>query len=57
MRVFDDELQMQIEHFRDVSGRAMTAQEQSAADDWATQTSVRLDEINARIGVLLSRLF
>jgi hypothetical protein len=56
-RVFDDELQMLIEHFRDVSARALTAQEQSAVEGWMTQMSTRLEEINARIGVLLARVF
>jgi hypothetical protein len=56
-RVFDDELQEQLEHFRMVCGHAMTAQDQATADSWTLQASTRLDDINARIGVLLNRLF
>jgi hypothetical protein len=48
---------MMVEHFRDVTSQALTAQERSDAEGWVTQMSTRLEEINARIGVLLARLF
>jgi hypothetical protein len=56
VRVDDDNLQMLVEQYREVSSWAMTAEEQSVADSQSTAVSVRLEEINARIGTLLSRL-
>jgi hypothetical protein len=35
----------------------MTAKDQSLAERWLDQVSVRLEEMNARIAVLLSRLY